>query len=201
MSCLIGVRAVFLYMALLSPKYWLRVIGENAPMGLFQAINPILIVVGLILFIPLANKFNIYRMLVFGGFISSISLFALVVPWRWFGSNHVIAYTTMTYIQLVVLSIGEIIWSPKLQEYTAAVAPAGQEGSYLGMSLLPYFIAKTFISLLSGHMLLRFCPEGIQPQIAAGTLPFWRSPEAMWLILSGFALSGSGASRFSSRVG
>ncbi len=28
------------------------------------------------------------------------------------------------------------------------------------MSLLPYFIAKTFISLLSGHMLLRFCPGG-----------------------------------------
>jgi phytol kinase len=38
-SCLIGVRAVFLYMALLSPKYWLRVIGENAPMGLFQAME------------------------------------------------------------------------------------------------------------------------------------------------------------------
>jgi dipeptide/tripeptide permease len=189
-SCLIGVRAVFLYMALLSPKYWLRVIGENAPMGMFQAINPILIVAGLILFIPIANKFNIYRMLVFGGFISSISLLALAVPWRWFSSNYVIAYTAMTYIQLIVLSVGEIIWSPKLQEYTAAVAPPGQEGSYLGMSLLPYFIAKTFISLLSGHMLLRFCPEGITPQIAAGTLSFWRSPEAMWLILSGFALVG-----------
>ncbi len=35
-SCLIGVRAVFLYMALLSPKYWLRVIGENAPMVVNQ---------------------------------------------------------------------------------------------------------------------------------------------------------------------
>lgn len=58
------------------------------------------------------------------------------------------------------------------------------------MSLLPYFIAKTFISLVSGHMLLRFCPEGIQPQIVAGTLPFWRTPEAMWLILGLFALFG-----------
>jgi MFS family permease len=191
-SCLIGVRAVFLYMALLQPKYWLRVIGENAPMGMFQAINPILIVVGLILFIPIANKFNIYRMLVFGGLISSISLFALVIPWRWVNSNVALAYTTMTYVQLVILSIGEIIWSPKLQEYTAAVAPPGQEGSYLGMSLLPYFIAKTFISLLSGHMLLRFCPEGIQPAIVAGTLSFWRSPEAMWLILGCFALLGLG---------
>lgn len=189
-SCVIGVRAVFLYMALLQPKYWLRVIGENAPMGLFQAINPILIVVGLILFIPLANKFNIYKMLLFGGMISSISLFALVVPWRWFGNDIAASYTTMTVIQLVILSIGEIIWSPKIQEYTAAVAPPGQEGSYLGMSLLPYFIAKTFIGLLSGHMLLRFCPEGIRSQILAGTLPFWRSPEAMWLICAAFALFG-----------
>lgn len=189
-SCLIGVRAVFLYMALLQPKYWLRVIGESAPMGLFQAINPILIVVGLILFIPIANKFNIYKMLVIGGVISSVSVFALVAPWRWFSGDVAVAYTTMTYIQLIILSIGEIIWSPKLQEYTAAVAPPGQEGSYLGMSLLPYFVAKTFISLLSGHMLLRFCPEGIRPQIVAGTLPFWRSPEAMWLILGAFALLG-----------
>ncbi|MBI5837704.1 MAG: MFS transporter [Candidatus Eisenbacteria bacterium] len=189
-ACLLGVRAVFLYMALLSPKYWLRVIGENAPMGMFQAVNPILIVVGLILFIPLANKFNIFKMLVFGGIISSISLFALVLPWRWFGDNLVASYTTMTMIQLVVLSIGEILWSPKLQEYTAAVAPPGQEGSYLGMSLVPYFVAKTFISLLSGHMLLRFCPEGIQPRILAGTQPFWSSPEAMWLLLGVFALAG-----------
>jgi proton-dependent oligopeptide transporter, POT family len=189
-SCLIGVRAVFLYMAFLQPKYWLRVIGDSAPMGLFQAINPILIVGGLILFIPIANKFNIYRMLVIGGVISSISLFALVTPWRWISSNAVVAYTTMTYIQLVVLSIGEIIWSPKLQEYTAAVAPPGQEGSYLGMSLLPYFVAKTFISLLSGHMLTRFCPEGVMPRILDGTLSFWHSPEAMWLICALFALAG-----------
>jgi MFS family permease len=189
-SCVIFVRAVFLYMALLSPKYWLRVIGENAPMGLFQAINPILIVVGLILFIPIANKFNIYKMLVFGGFISSFSLFALVIPWRWLSNDIVTAYTTMTVIQLVILSIGEIIWSPKLQEYTAAVAPAGQEGSYLGMSLLPYFLAKTMISLMSGHMLLRFCPEGIRSQIVAGNLPFGRSPEAMWLILAILAILG-----------
>lgn len=189
-SCLIGVRAVFLYMALLQPKYWLRVIGDEAPMGLFQAINPILIVVGLILFIPIANKFNIYKMLVFGGIISSFSLFAMVLPWRWFGGDIAYSYSAMTLIQLVILSIGEIIWSPKLQEYTAAVAPPGQEGSYLGMSLLPYFVAKTFISLLSGHMLEKFCPEGIQPQILDGTLPFWSSPEAMWLILGLFALLG-----------
>jgi len=189
-SCLIGVRAVFLYMALLQPKYWLRVIGDSAPMGLFQAINPILIVVGLILFIPIANKFNIFRMLVLGGVISSLSMLALVLPWRWFGTDMAAAYSTMTVIQLIILSVGEIIWSPKLQEYTAAVAPPGQEGSYLGMSLLPYFLAKTLITLVSGHLLLRFCPEGIQPEILAGTLPFWRTPEAMWLILTGFALLG-----------
>ncbi len=189
-SCVIGVRAVFLYMAILSPKYWLRVIGDEAPMGLFQAINPVLIVVGLILFIPIANKFNIFKMLVFGGVISSISLFVLALPWSWFGADIGVSYSTMTVIQLIILSIGEIIWSPKLQEYTAAVAPPGQEGSYLGMSLLPYFVAKTFITLVSGHMLVRFCPEGIRTGIEAGTLGFWQSPEAMWLILGLFALLG-----------
>jgi MFS family permease len=189
-SCLIFVRAVFLYMALLSPKYWLRVIGPEAPMGLFQAINPILIIVGLILFIPLSNRFNTYTMLVVGGLISSVSVFALAVPWRWMGSDLVTAYTTMTLVQICILSVGEIIWSPKLQEYTAAVAPPGQEGSYLGMSLLPYFVAKTFISLMSGHMLQRFCPEGIRTRIESGTLPYGESPEMMWLILGCLAVAG-----------
>jgi MFS family permease len=189
-SCVVGVRAVFLYMALLSPKYWLRVIGPDAPMGLFQSINPVLIVVGLILFIPVANRFNVFSMLVAGGVISSVSLFALAVPWRWLGHDMVAAYTTMTLIQMVVLSVGEIVWSPKLQEYTAAVAPPGQEGSYLGLSLMPYFVAKTGIGLTSGHLLQRFCPEGVAARIRAGTLSFAGSPEAMWAILGGFALLG-----------
>ncbi len=183
-AALLGVRAVFAYMYLLMPKYWERVIGEDAAIGVLTAINPILIIVGLILFIPLCNRFNIYKMLVYGALISGISLFFLVIP----------SFGTFTYVTsimcLVLLSIGEIIWSPKLSEYTAAIAPEGQEGTYLGLSMVPWFLAKTVVSLFSGHMLVRWVPTDIGDQLRAGTVSFWDSPSAMWLILASVAVGG-----------
>jgi len=52
---ILGARAVFAYLYLLMPKYWLRTIGQDAAIGTLQAINPILIVIGIILFIPLSR--------------------------------------------------------------------------------------------------------------------------------------------------
>lgn len=189
-TLLLGVRAVFVYVYLLMPKYWVRMLGEDAAIGTLNAINPILIVIGLIVFIPIANKFNIFKMLIFGAIISSLSLFALALPWQTFGSDFNQAYYTMAVVSMVLLSVGEVMWSPKLQEYTAAIAPEGQEGTYLGLSMLPWFAAKTMVSLISGHMLARWVPEGVGERARAGTLPFWESPEAMWLILGLVAIAG-----------
>ena len=198
-SALLGVRAVFAYMYLLMPKYWERVIGEDANIGLLNTINPILIIIGLIAFTPIANKFNIYKMLVNGGAMSAISIFALIIPWTWLSSDMTTAYYTMSFIAMVLLSIGEVIWSPKLSEYTAAIAPEGQEGTYLGMSMMPWFGAKMVVSFFSGHMLGRWVPETVttasgtmtlRQALETGALGFWDRPEAMWLILGIWAVAG-----------
>ncbi len=186
----LGVRAVFAYFYLLMPKYWLRTIGEDANWGTLNAINPFLIVIGLILFIPIANKFNLFKMLTRGALVSAASLFFLVVPWQIYSSDIATAHYIMAILFIVLLSIGEIIWSPKLSEYTATVAPKGQEGTYLGFTMIPWFLAKTVVSLLSGHMLVRWCPEGIGEQMVAGSVSFWDSPAAMWLILGVVAVVG-----------
>lgn len=209
MTALLGVRAVFTYMYLIMPLYWVRVIedvtGETTNQGLLQAINPILIVGGLILFIPIANRFNVFNMLVFGAIISSLSLLAMVAPWQLYtplaqalgltgdGSPAVVmgqSYFVMSLVMLIILSVGEVIWSPKLTEYTAAIAPEGQEGSYLGLSVMPWFVAKLAVSVISGHMLARWVPEGIGARILSGEATFWERPESMWLILFGWAIVG-----------
>jgi len=189
-TLLLGVRAVFSYFYLLMPKYWIRTIGENAAFGTLNAINPILIVIGLILFIPIANKFNLFKMLTYGALISASSIFVLVIPWQLISSDIATAHYVMAVIFIVILSIGEIIWSPKLSEYTAAVAPEGQEGTYLGFTMIPWFLTKTLVSLASGHMLTRWSPEGIGEKMVAGTVDFWHQPAAMWLILGSVALIG-----------
>ncbi len=189
-SLLVGVRAVFLYMHILWPKFWLRVIGPEALIGTLSSINPVLVIFGLILIIPLLQRFNVYSMLVYGAMISAMSLFVLAIP-SWGYQTYVISICA-----LIVLTIGEVVWSPRLNEYTAAIAPEGQEGTYLGLSMVPYFLAKTTVSLLSGHMLTRWVPEFpegepiLADRLAAGEIPFWDSPSALWIILGAFALAG-----------
>lgn len=187
---LLGVRAVFVYIYMLMPQYWIEVMGQDAPIGLLNQINPFLIVAGLILFIPIANRWSVFRMLTVGAIVSAVSLFVLVLPWNLFSPDFGRAYFRMSATFMVVLSIGEVIWSPKLSEYTAAIAPKGQEGAYLGMSMMPWFIAKMAVSAMSGHMLERWCPDGAGVKMRAGQVDFWHSPEAMWLVLGIWAISG-----------
>ena len=53
------------------------------------------------------------------------------MPWQWFGNTIASGYFMMSVLMMVLLSVGEIIWSPKLYDYIATVAPKGQEGAYL----------------------------------------------------------------------
>lgn len=198
-TLLLGVRMVFLYLGLLHPKYWERVIGPDVAMGLLQAINPALIFIGLVLIIPILNKFNVFKMLVIGAFITSLSMFICAVPhYGIFAGIDIVTFTYATSIAfLVVLTFGELIWSPRLQEYTAAIAPKGQEGTYMGLSMVPYFLAKTVLALISGHMLARWCPafeEGtpiMGERIAAGQIAFVDSPYMMFTVLACVAIGGT----------
>lgn len=200
-ALILGVRAVYAYLYLLMPKYWLRTIGPDAAIGTLNAINPIGIVIGLILFIPIANRFNVFNMLVYGAMVSAFSLFPLALPWQVFGRDIATAHYLMALLSMVILTIGEVLWSPKLYEYTAAIAPKGQEGTYLGLSLIPWFVAKTLASVISGHMLEHWSPEKVtingeimplQQAMIHGQVSYWQSPAAMWLILGLYALVGCG---------
>lgn len=196
---IVGVRAVYVYLYLLMPKYWLRTIGPDAAFGTLNAINPIGIVIGLILFIPFANRFPVFRMLVYGAMVSSLALLPMALPWTIYGLPIGQTHYLMALLAMILVTIGEVVWSPKLYEYTAAIAPKGQEGAYLGLSLIPWFLAKTLVSALSGHLLARWSPEKVvingadvplQQAMVNHQLGYWQRPEAMWLVLGAYAMAG-----------
>lgn len=198
-ALILGVRAVYAYLYLIMPKYWERTIGADAAIGVLNMINPIGIVIGLILFIPLANKFKVFSMLVYGAMVSALSLFPLALPWEWYGLGIANAHYVMAILCMAIVTIGEVLWSPKLYEYTALIAPKGQEGTYLGLSMIPWFLAKTVVSWFSGDMLTRWSPETVtvagaevplQKAMVAGQLGYWDSPAAMWLWLGIWAMIG-----------
>ena len=56
--------------------------------------------------------------------------------------------------------------------------------------MVPWFLAKSLVSVLSGHLLVRWSPEGIGERMVAGEVGYWETPAAMWLILAVYAMVG-----------
>jgi MFS family permease len=201
LTLLVGVRAAFLYTGLLMPKYWLRVIGPGAHMGWVNNINPFIIVLGVLLLVPIINRYDTYKMLAWGALLASLTFVPLAIPWYFINGNIIVAYYTMSVVAMLFLSFGEMMWSPRLSHYIVSVAPSGQEGTYSAFASLPWFIGKTLAGGLSGVMLAKWCPEiiitkdtcySLQGALIEGTIlpSYWQTPEAMWLILGVIAIVG-----------
>jgi MFS family permease len=77
------------------------------------------------------------------------------------------------------LAAGEAVWSPRLYEYTASIAPKGREASYMGLSSFPYFLAKMMAGPMGGYLLSAYCPEHGP-----------RHPAMIWLVIGGVSLAG-----------
>ena len=114
-----------------------------------------------------------------GSTISALSVFIAVFPEAWFQPLMGTWYAQLildrwleipldlqrpmflSVVSLVVVfTIGEAIWSPRLMQFMAEIAPKGKEGTYISLSYLPYFMAKLFVGPLSGWLLATYVPEG-----------------------------------------
>lgn len=192
---LIGfLKAIFLQMDYVFPKFGDRVLGYHAPVGKLTNINPILIIFLVPTIGALTQRFAAYRMVIVGGVICAAGVFVMALPTSWFigatesplgqwlGHDYLGVkgtlnpYYVMSAIYLIFFSIGEAFYSPRVYEYAAAIAPKGQEASYGALAYLPFLVGKLLIGT-AGWILAAFCP-------AEGP----RRPAMMWLI---FALAAS----------
>ena len=147
------VRMMFQHMHFTWPKYVLREQGDGFPVGTVWSFNAFLILFLAPLGTALTRKRKAFEVLLFGAFISAMSPFVLV-----FGSS-------MPYQlgMIVVLTIGEALWSPRLYEYNVSIAPRGREATYVSLAALPYFLAKFLVGPTSGYLLETYCPkEGVR---------------------------------------
>lgn len=188
----VGVKLVFEHWHAISPKYYLRVIGPEAPVGTLNSLNGWVICIGLVISTPIVARFKLFNVMFVGMCISAASvLIPVIPPSLLFGTDPeaiVRGYYTLIVAQIIMFSIGEVIWSPRLFEYTAAIAPKNREASYMGLSTLPMFFARMVEGPLSGNLLDRYCPDTTTPEIAA-SLPFTQSPQFMWLILASISIA------------
>ncbi len=145
---LVFVKMVFQHSHFTLPKYALRELGESFPIGKVQAINPVAIVLLVPIATALTRHMSTFRVMLAGCFVSAASVFVLVLP---------ASYATIAGF-LLLLSIGESLWSPRSYEFIAMMAPRGRESSYMGLSGLPFFVAKLGALPMSGWLLSEYCP-------------------------------------------
>jgi MFS family permease len=187
-------KAIFLQMDYVFPKFGIRELGLDAPVGKLSAINSIVIILLVPIVGALTQKFAAYRMVVIGGVICAAGVFIMALPTQWFqpAANGVIGrwlghgylglhgsihpYYIMSALYLIVFSVGEAFYSPRVYEYAAAIAPKGQEASYASLAYLPVLVGKILVGA-GGWLLAAFCPEHGP-----------RHSGTMWLI---FALAAS----------
>jgi proton-dependent oligopeptide transporter, POT family len=167
---IVGVRLVFRHLDATLPKYLVRQFGPSAPFGAVYAINPFLVV----WLVPLIGLFtrsvSSFAMILCGSFVSALSPF-----WVCVGPHY---WTVILF--MVMLSVGEAIYSPRVYEYTMELAGRGSEGLYASLSSAPLFSVKLLVGGMSGWLLTSFMPAD-RPDARNGTM--------MWAIIGATSLT------------
>merc|ERR1712113_787124 len=77
-------------------------------------------------------------------------------------SVFIMAFSTSIWssiVFVVVLSLGEALWSPRLNDYTMSIVKEGREGTFMAIANAPLFLVKLPTGIMSGYLLDLFCPE------------------------------------------
>jgi MFS family permease len=69
------------------------------------------------------------------------------------------------YGTLIVIAVGELIQQPRYYDYISRLAPAGQQGTYMGFAFLPLGIGSFVAGGIGGTLLHHFGEVQHRPQM------------------------------------
>jgi MFS family permease len=193
------VRLTFYIFHVWFPTYGIRVFGEGAMVGsIFGVLNPLMIVFLVPLISIMTMKIRSYTMLMIGTLVSAGSVFLCFIPdsvalslangplgtlifdyWLEVPVGQRDPFYISLIIFIAVFTVGEAIWSPRLMQFSAEIAPRGKEGSYIALAMLPYFVGKAMAGGMSGYLLATYTPEGLLD---------YPDHQSAWLWIGGMAI-------------
>jgi len=169
---LIPVQTLFAHNWLTLPQYCNRaftgLVSDNYEF--FVNFSPILIFILTPVVTALTSKKDTYTMMIAGTFVMAAPAFILAL-----GPS---IPTLFGY--LVLMTVGEAMWSARFLQWVAEIAPKDMTGIYMGLGQFPWFLTKVVTSLYSGWFLSRFCPAGVPPEQT--------HTEIMWFIYGVIAI-------------
>ena len=119
------------------------------------SIGPIIVIAFTVIFSVLTQKISAFRAVMLGTLVSMVAFAVLALH-----SSMWAVYAT-----LVVMAIGELIQQPRYYEYISRLAPAGQQGTYMGFAFLPLGIGSFLGGPIGGALLHQFGEVQHQPQL------------------------------------
>lgn len=136
------------------PIYVHDYVNSNTDTELMLVTGPLTVIALQLLMSFLMKKVAAFRAITLGTLVSALAWLILI------------AHPTpaMVVVTLFAVSLGEIIQSPRYYEYISRLAPAGQQGTYMGFAFLPIGIGSLVAGPLGGLLLHHFGEVRHQPQ-------------------------------------
>eukprot|EP00128_Syssomonas_multiformis_P005451 Colp12_sorted_trinity150504_noHs@32239 len=155
------------------PKYMKRSFDTEL-WGSIKSIHPLAIIFLTPLVVLYCQPIGHYRMIEVGSYITAASVFLVCINTVW-----------ASVLFVLLLSVGEAIYSPRVYDYSMAVSPKGEEGVFVQLASAPMFAAKFGVGPLSGWLLQEYCKPPKVPDT-----PACENSEIMWAIIGGISMTG-----------
>lgn len=160
-----GYWIVFWQQYISLPGYIQRYINASTDVELILITDGLAVICFTLLVNYLLRKIPAFQAVVLGTLVSSVS-------WLIIAFQPTIPGAVLS---ILVLALGEMIQQPRYYEYISRLAPAGQQGTYMGFGFLPIGIGSLVGGWFGGRVMHQFAEVAHQPQRA-------------WWVISGVGL-------------
>jgi proton-dependent oligopeptide transporter, POT family len=142
------------------PGYLHAYVDPNADVELILVTDGAVVICFTLLVNFLTRKIHAFRAVILGTVITSLA-WLVVASWPtvWGAA-----------VSLALVATGEIIQSPRYYEYISRLAPAGQQGTYMGFAFLPIGIGSLIGGWFGGRTMHRFGELQQHPERAWWTI-------------------------------
>jgi len=149
-------------------------VNPNSDVEFLLTVDPLTVIFLQIAISQWTSKIRPFPAMTLGILVTSLSwvVFALAdLTWLIDGSWRIGPWTISAtgvpvwgIAALVILAVGEMIQSPRFYEYVSRLAPAGQQGVYMGFAFLPIAIGSALAGMIGGRLVAYFGQAGREPQ-------------------------------------
>lgn len=160
-----GYWVVYWQQFLILPIYLHDYVDPNINSAFVLMTDPLIVITCTVAVSAVLRKIPSFRAIMLGTLITPLG-------WLFIAGKGSLLFAVLS---LVLVAIGEIIQSPRYYEYISRLAPAGQQGTYMGFAFLPIGIGS-FVGGWAGGALLHHFGEVAH------------RPAQIWLALTGIGL-------------